>query len=624
MIKPDKGARNGVQRGIRSPIVNEKNLTLTVSVLASPLEIDRRQLDVVERFFKAIDEEYYASDITIGALIHCIKILCEDRREGADYKDSLLNKIDATMASIYNDVKENIIIPAIMASDDITPRAAQSNIAGYETQLRYYTIFQKKDKFSDLLSDLTSGSTLNIDSTLKELENTTRELNDEFMKIKNSKTSSSVSVTSSSLFANNQLFDAYRVETSPIRIYKTGLKKFNEMLSVEGGFLSGKYYMFYANINNFKSTLLLYIAKWIMQYNGDLFKTDSYILSGKKPTVVFVSLENPYEEDTSKLFTMVTHRNLKHMKSYEEARRLWEIKLAGYDSPISITMIHPTINTFTISELRNILDNLKADNYDPIAVVIDYLEGISPEPEDRKLENRMLLTKHSEMLHYIASRDKILVASAMQINRIGSGLLNELKNKKQTDHVTKLGREHIGESYGIDKKTDWSAFINLETIADNNTKRFFTIKREKSRYEKTETEYFVHPVNGITFKEDFHLPGSETYSQNAISAQSNEELAFSVAKNQNGMRGASQLRELTEVEVAQVGKEHKKEGLSDATLEWLSELNSSDDSLVFDLNLFEPMTPFDLEEYKLIDTEGDEHYFSSQRSPLNDLTRQFN
>lgn len=605
MFRPDRPSKEDRPKGIKSPIINEKNLTTTIGILSSVLELDRKQIEIIERFFKSVDKEYYNQDTTISALIYCIEILCVDRMSGyGDYKEIFLNQIESSMASIYNDVKENLIIPAVMNADDISPRTAATIIASYETQLRYQSVLLKKEKFSNLLSDLTSGSSLDLETSLKAFENATKELTDEFSKIRLSKSNMTVTSTNSSTFVSNQLYDAYKVETSPVRIFKTGLKMFNQMISKDGGFLSNKYHMFYANINNFKSTLLLYCAKWIMQYNGDLFKTDSYIASGKKPTVLFISLENPYEEDVSKLFTMVTLKNLKHLKSYEDAERIWQIKVAEMDTPISITMIHPPLGSFTFSELRKIINDLESDGYDVISVIIDYLECIAPEPEDKKMDNRILLMKHSEALHYLASREKKCVISAMQINRAGSGLLNEQKNQKKTDHVRKLGREHIGESYGIDKKTDFSAFINIESMLNDSTKKFFTIKRDKVRYERTDVEYFVHPLNGITLKEDVYLPDDETYSQNAISTETNETLNFHCAtRTELGERGLQQLRELTESEVAAVEKEHSMEDiLNDPALSWIQDLNSSDDSIVFNSKHFgQTIDPFELDQYKLID-----------------------
>ncbi len=78
-------------------------------------------------------------------------------------------------------------------------------------------------------------------------------------------------------------------------VFPTGLKALNRMLGEDGGFKRGEFWAFAASSHNYKSQMLMSVARWCTT----LGKVD--VAPGMVPCVVLISLENEVPENTKTL-----------------------------------------------------------------------------------------------------------------------------------------------------------------------------------------------------------------------------------------------------------------------------------------------------------------------------------
>lgn len=489
---------------LKLPIINERFLTSLLKILSSNKSvISKKALFNIDYLLNMIDIPYYSKDMNVYSVILAIQIAIKQRENDVTIDaDNLLSEIIAVIPESYNEQIKNIIEPTINLGKNLnSPTEVEKINSLIDLYLKHSTILLTKEKLSNALTEITSGNVTNLQASIDNYRNIVESISDEFRRTDST-------TNNNTIHSNDEEFMDILVETyeqlkNPKCNLVTGLKMFNEMLSEEGGFRNGCFYIIYAQINSFKSATLEYCKKWIRKYNGDNFKK---MLSetGLIPTILFYSLENTKTENMQRDFYMETGIQLKDVKSVEEAKKLWKEHYNSTNSPINVTYVYAESNTVKVSDIRRKIRSLKDEGYKVICTIIDYLELLRAEDEDIHLENRLKLGYISNALHVLAVSEDIVCISAMQLNRAAESAIMDLRNKGQTNIINQIGSmQFIGESYGIEKPVDGSFYIGIErSIYDN--KLYLAIKRGKLRYKRTPVQYFVTELkNGFYIEDDY-------------------------------------------------------------------------------------------------------------------------
>jgi len=528
-----------------------------IRVFSNPsVIINKKLINNTLKLFEMIDLKYYSKDLTINVLLQILQILIEYRMDGTfdngnnDYiKDTIINRINSEVPEVYNDIKNNIILPIISNTLEVKQKDIDTIAEAVELNVKFGTILREKDKLSDILTDLSSSNVSNLKKAIKDYETFIGDMQNEFKNSTLYTNKEEFVHLLDSDFPDNYLREIYKKIKNPKANLITGLKLFNKILSVKGGFLNGKYYMFYADVNSFKSALLQHISRWLQRYNNNSYYL-RYLETKKQPTILHINLENFLQEDAERFYKMYTKKNLGEYQNFDDIKNEWYSSInSNVSSCINITLVHKDADEVSPSDIDTMIDTLYDDGYEVIAVVIDYIELMKADEKDRNKEKREQLANISAQLHSLAGRRDIPVITAHQINREGQRVINDAKNKGQRNAIKLLNRSYIGEAMAIDKKTDFSMFIGIEKGPDG--KLYLCGKREKCRYYKSDIDYFVHEIiNGIYIEDDILYGPDVVLSKLEIPASANEEEQFVSSENEvmSGSRGVIHLKKNKKVE----------------------------------------------------------------------------
>ena len=325
-------------------------------------------------------------------------------------------------------------------------------------------------------------------------------------------------------------------EKDPSIILSTGIKTFNKFLSSKGGFLPGNLYLIIGRTQSFKSGFLLYITKWIRQYNGHKF--DFLLNRGITPTVLHISLENSIEQDFARFYYMVLNEEMKDSNTQQEAIAKFNKAYYGLDSSIDIRFMHKRTNTLTINEIEYKIKELEGQNRKVIALVIDYIAVLKPEKVGFNLENRFLLKNLVQKLRDLSLDLKIPIITAQHTNREADAKHTEEKMKGTVNIVRTFDSHLIAESKDLDRSTDFLMFIQPEQ-SPIDKKMYLTFLRTKCREAPSNVNYFVHELtNGFLLEEDANL--NTTLSKKEIeTVKTDQNLSSMQMPIQTGNRGSS-------------------------------------------------------------------------------------
>jgi hypothetical protein len=531
------------KRDFRAPIITERFLSLFLKVASSQYINKRAEIIKLQKFVEDIPKEMYEKDTTVYALIVAIGIVLKNRLEGVNDKEELIELINIDMFEAFDEEKENNIFPTILSGDEVLEKEKELVKKMVDTHLRYEAVLSQKDELSDVLTDIGSGNIRNMEESLESLKAIINELYEEFKKTEYSTDKYIITHTSDKDDFREKLKHAYDYATSPKIALKTGFKMLNEMLSSQGGFLSSKFYMFYADTNTFKSALLKYIAKWIQKYNNEMFR-EEFLATGKRPTILYISLEDGEIEDINRIFTTTTAQDLMSYDTFSEAEAAWNKHFNPDTTIIDICQINSTENSINLNTIEGFIKNLEENGYFVIALIIDSFDLMAPSEEDiyRGItdDTTVFANRAKAIQKYVA--DKLFpIISAHQLNRSGNQIINEKKEKGGVDIARSLGRSMISGAYDIERRVHWSAFIHVEKSPYDN-ERYLEIKRDKIKYKITDTDYMVHWLkNGFIIEDDYGT--DKVLSRGSILPLDNDNV-YSQGANNLGSRGISSISKM--------------------------------------------------------------------------------
>lgn len=497
------------KKKFRSYLVSDRFLLCLIKILASDTTIMRRQLINIKRFLDVIDRDFYYNDNHLEAMIIvCDSLLNTKTKLGSSLKvEDIIFNINLLLPDDeYEEVKNNLIIPQIkLAKTDSIETELAYVSESLDQNLKWSYILDTKDDLYDLTSELTTCSYKDFPSVLGKYRDLITSIMNFFRGTDNSSNLGNIVHTSDPTFYDF-LHDTYEAIRNPASALQTGWLAMNSALGPRGGFQNKNLYLFNARTNSFKSALLLHFARMIKTYNAAKLM-DEYKSTGKIPTILFIELENDFDEDNERLYKTVSHKDISKCTSKEELFSSWKHSFDAdkENNPIDISFVHADSRSISVDDVEKIKEILEEENYKVKAILIDYIGIMKPRQEDIGKELRIQLKNIAEDLLSLAKSSDIPVIAAHQLNRSGDTILANIKMQGGANAVSQLTNEYIGESFGIVQAASWSMFIDIEV---HDGRKFLTCKRSKCRYSgKYGLEYFVLEIkDGIIIEDDIYLP----------------------------------------------------------------------------------------------------------------------
>jgi len=544
-IEPPKTAystRRKKNVDFRSSFLSERFLSMVLKVVSNPEFTKVKKLQNIRSFIDNTPMYLFEKDQTLYALMVAIKCVLRNKLEGATEIEDLVEYCNLELGDQFGEIKENIVFPTVLNGTEATEKETKLVTRSCDKFLRYEAILANKDNLSDILSDLGSGNIGNLDEVLGELRDVIADLNEEFNKTDNNEDELSVFHTTRPDEFKEKFKEAYEYEHSPKMCLHVGLKMFDKMISQRGGFLGGTFNIFMADTNTFKSALLENIKRWIQRYNSDMFK-EEFLRTGKRPTILFISLENGSKEDLSRDFSIASKTNMFDVPNFDEAFSSYSTIMA--DTIIDITQVNAGDYKVNMSTIKQLVRRLEEDGYFVISIIVDSFDLMSPDEEDIRLrvndETTLLLNRARRIEKWISDKPYPFI-TAHQLNRGASASITEARNKGMIDLCKVLDRQHVSGSYDILRRAHATFFIYVENSKYDNEK-YLEIRRDKMRYRTSgpEYEYLVVKLNNGFFITDDY--GTENESCRA-SIMPTEEIFSGGTINVGGARGAVSLSNL--------------------------------------------------------------------------------
>ena len=486
--KTTYSARRKKNIDFRSSFLSERFLTMVLKVVSNPEFTKVKKLQNIRTFIENTPMYLFEKDQTLYALIVSIKCVLRNKLEGATEIEDLVEYCNLELGEQFGEVKDDIIFPTILNATETTEKETKLVVKSCDKFLRYEAILIRKDELSDTLSDLGSGNVSSLDEILSELREIISDLNEEFNKTDSNEDELSVFHTSRPDEFKEKFKEAYEYEHSPKMCLHTGLKAFDKMLSIKGGFLGGTASLFMADTNTFKSALLENIKRWIQKYNSDMFK-EEFLRTGKRPTILFVSLENGSKEDLSRDFSIASKSNMYDYNTFDEVFNHYNAILN--DSIIDVTQVNAGDYKVNMSTLKQLIRRLEEEEYFVIAVIVDSFDLMSPDEEDIRLrvndETTLLLNRARRIEKWISDKPYPFI-TAHQLNRQGAAAISEARQKGMVDLCKVLDRQHVSGSYDILRRFHFTCFIYTE-ISKYDNEKYLEMNRDKVRYRTTGPEY---------------------------------------------------------------------------------------------------------------------------------------
>jgi hypothetical protein len=268
--------------------------------------------------------------------------------------------------------------------------------------------------------------------------------------------------------------DTY-TERKEYHIMKTGLQGFNMMCGKRGGITLGESVIFNALSYHGKSLLLKLLAKWIVTYNVPPVHPQ-----GKKPLILFLSLENEANEDMMWWF-----RNAYETNTNSSADNLSDEYVIQYiydffsEKGYHFVVERYLPSEFGFDEFRQTYEKYENSGYFIVATLIDYINCMKKSSSTGKstsVGNHLLVKElYSNLCNYTKSKGTLL-GSAHQLNRgaadiVASGIANPVK---------RFNASHMADSLDVQREVDLSIYLCIEKNQAGDS--YMTFKRDKHRY----------------------------------------------------------------------------------------------------------------------------------------------
>lgn len=283
------------------------------------------------------------------------------------------------------------------------------------------------------------------------------------------------------------------------------------------------------------SVILLKSALDIRQFNPG-FKNKNPTM---KPCVLYITMENTFNETIERLWNMMYDDPITRYSPDQATEML--CKALGIDiqqdedkvifkntdnllaqlDDVDEQKLEPNIEIIiryypyreiSTDDLYTIIQDLADENYEVVALALDYVKRIRPSVGGLDSVKRELDRIINE-LKALAVIKNIPVITAQQLNRSAMSAMDNAAKGGQGDLVKNAGREHIGDAIEILEVGDWVCAVNIEYKPGTDEKylAFKVLKRRRLDanidMETRNITYIAHPFakdNGLRLINDMN------------------------------------------------------------------------------------------------------------------------
>jgi hypothetical protein len=490
-------------------IMNNRFLIALLRILCHG-KLNTTNLTMINNFFtKLINIDDFSKDLNIHTLITVIRVVVECKMSKVEDNSSIVGLIRSEVVEESAiEIVDDTIEPIIMNVSKISEKEIGFITDKISMYSRYGYILAYKNPIIDKIIQIESGNTQDITESISSFMKTIKILNNRLHKtaaIDGNSLTESVSLNDPN-FMDKYFTKLYALSKKKTRCLKTGIKAFNEMCGDGGGLYTGSMYCINAPTNSFKTAFLLHLAKWIRAYNHDVY-AERFKETGKIPTILFVSLENTWDENLDRMFSMVTGRDMQKTSTIEEAKKMWKDDPSA-TSIIDIVMEYGKANRFSPADLEQRIDELEStENREVICCIIDYMKNMRDDLGDR--DPRMKLINVSKDLYDLTTtRPEMCMITAHHTNRDADRMISEMGKNGAIDKAKSLSREQLTEANAAEEALDFSFYICPEQ-SPYDKEWYLGIKLGKTRKKRSMLEYIAHPLrNRFYLIDDINLPRS--------------------------------------------------------------------------------------------------------------------
>ena len=274
-------------------------------------------------------------------------------------------------------------------------------------------------------------------------------------------------------------------------VFPTGWKALNRMLGEDRGFKRGEFWAFAASSHNYKSQMLMNVARWCTTMG----KVD--VAAGMTPCVVLISLENEVPENTKHLVERAYVNAYREEPPHDmEPARLVEMVARYYNSNGIKFLMYRKDENFGFSDFVKLMEELKNKGLECVAYILDYITLMRVDDDSDNPAKR--LQKLAQKFYNFSQRNNCLGVTGLQLD----SKADEINASGQTNVVKSYNGFHLGDCKGFRRELTGLIFMYIEH--NTNEIPYLTLCWNKHRDEPPppkEDKYcayrFLGPVLGI-------------------------------------------------------------------------------------------------------------------------------
>lgn len=408
------------------------------------------------KLFNSIDMSKYQNNPELQSYIWCIRYISKQWLSGIVSPEVIFEM--AKKQPDYTSLAGDIITECMNDPNPVTAPEAKAIFDLVSEALQYGFVTSMKEEYINLLDDINmeepgafrqlAERLFLISQSLLDIKHNTNMVTKtvEFNTADMDSVRESVSITMDSLKASD-------------RIFKTGIRRLNTLLSP--GYMNGRLYVYLGLPGSYKSMMLLKSALDIRKYNPG-FKPRTPEM---KPCVLYITMENSFTETIERAWNMSFDDPITNYSEEEAVEKLCEVlgirqkqneeqtdsglsSLLEEKKPepnIEIVIQYYPYRSINTDDLFTIISDLKDENMEVCALVLDYIKRI--EPVVPIADNvRLELDRVMNELKALAVIQDIPVITAHQMNRAAATVVDAAARQGKADQNKLVGRENVGDS----------------------------------------------------------------------------------------------------------------------------------------------------------------------------------
>lgn len=234
-----------------------------------------------------------------------------------------------------------------------------------------------------------------------------------------------------------------------------GLQGLNRMMGPPRGVSPGESMAIAARSHNYKSGMLMDIARWICMYNKPPET------NGKTPVVLFISLENEIASNLMDWFRRA-YANIYHKRpsGFKDDEIVEYVQRQFNKNGFRLMVFRRMGESFGYREFVDLVEKIEKDNCKVIASIVDYITLCKRCAEDVKtgVNDAKLIQLLVERFRDYCGHKDMLFVTGLQLETEAA----RLASSGQTGIVRKYSEFHLAECKGSKRSFDILLFMEIE------------------------------------------------------------------------------------------------------------------------------------------------------------------